>query len=61
MNADHGGVALTRALLDLPAGSGELFPAEWETVRRRITIVHETAVPRETEPAGAPRLAGGDR
>jgi hypothetical protein len=50
-------VALVRALLNLPAETGERFADEWKIVRRRIEIVHGASIPRETEPAGAPRLA----
>lgn len=60
MDADRSGVAWTRALLALPSESGERFSEEWEVVRRRIEVVHRTPLPRETEPAGAPRLARGD-
>ncbi len=52
MDVDRSVVAWTRALLALPAESGERLSEEWEVVRRRIEVVHRTALPRETEPAG---------
>jgi hypothetical protein len=42
-------------LMRLP-GHGERFEEEWATTKRRIEMVAAAAVPRETEPAGAPRL-----
>jgi len=49
-------ISWTRALLGLPADTGRGFPDEWAHVIRRIEAVHRHPVPRETEPAGAPRL-----
>lgn len=49
-------VAWVRALLNLPFTTGERFADEWMVVRRRIESVHGISLPRETEPAGAPRL-----
>lgn len=59
MDPDRPAVAWTRALLDLPEDSGERFLDEWASVRRRIEMIHRVSLPRETEPAGAPRLADG--
>ncbi len=53
-------IAATRALLNLPPETGERFADEWKIVRRRIEIVHRVSLPRDTEPAGAPRLAASD-
>jgi hypothetical protein len=47
------------ALLRLP-DHGERFEEEWAVTQRRIEHVAATPVPRETEPAGAPRLLRGD-
>jgi hypothetical protein len=57
MDSGWAAVESVRALLDLPTESGERFSEEWKIVRRRIDIVHGVTLPRETEPAGAPRLA----
>jgi len=46
-------------LLRLP-DHGERFEEEWAVTQRRIEHVAATPVPRETEPAGAPRLVRGD-
>jgi len=56
MEPDRPVIAWTRALLNLPAASGERFSEEWEIVARRIEAVHTLPVSRHTEPAGAPRL-----
>lgn len=61
MDPERPDVAWTRALLDLPEDGGERFPDEWASVRRRIEMIHSLSLPYETEPAGAPRLAGGRR
>ncbi len=53
-------VASIRALLNLPPETGERFPEEWKIVRRRIEIVHSVSLPRDTEPAGAPRFGTAD-
>jgi len=47
------------ALLRLP-DHGERFDEEWALTQRRIEAVAAAPVPRETEPAGAPRLYRGD-
>jgi len=47
------------ALLRLP-DHGERFEEEWAVTQRRIEHVAAAPVPRETEPAGAPRLVRGD-
>jgi hypothetical protein len=47
------------ALLRLP-DHGERFEEEWAVTRARIERVTAVPVPRETEPAGAPRLHRGD-
>jgi hypothetical protein len=47
------------ALLRLP-DHGERFEEEWTITQRRIDRVTTTPVPRETDPAGAPRLDRGD-
>lgn len=47
------------ALLRLP-DHGERFDEEWTVTQRRIEAVAAAPVPRETEPAGAPRLFRGD-
>jgi hypothetical protein len=47
------------ALLRLPE-HGERFDEEWTVTRSRIERVTSAPVPRETEPAGAPRLDRGD-
>jgi hypothetical protein len=47
------------ALLRLP-DHGELFEEEWRVTQRRIEQVAAAPVPRETEPAGAPRLHRGE-
>ena len=47
------------ALLRLP-DHGERFDEEWTVTQRRIERVAQAPVPRETEPAGAPRLDRGD-
>ncbi|HET7263436.1 MAG TPA: hypothetical protein VFL28_02115 [bacterium] len=47
------------ALLRLP-DHGERFEEEWTVTKQRIERVGATPVPRETEPAGAPRLYRGD-
>ena len=47
------------ALLRLP-DHGERFEEEWSVTQRRIERVAATPVPRETEPAGAPRLYRGE-
>jgi hypothetical protein len=46
-------------LLRLP-DHGERFEEEWTVTQRRIERVTAAPVPRETEPAGAPRLYRGD-
>ena len=46
-------------LLHLP-GHGERFEEEWTVTKQRIERVGATSVPRETEPAGAPRLSRGE-
>lgn len=46
-------------LLRLP-DHGERFEEEWTVTKRRIERVGATPVPRETEPAGAPRLYRGE-
>jgi hypothetical protein len=56
MEPDRPVIAWTRALLNLPAASGERFSEEWKIVARRIEAVHTLSVSRDTEPAGAPRL-----
>lgn len=56
MDPRRAAVEWVRALLDLPDESGERFSEEWKIVRQRIEAVHSVALPRETEPAGAPRL-----
>ena len=56
MELDRPVISWTRALVGLPADSGERFPDEWTEVRRRVEAVHGHPVARETEPAGAPRL-----
>ena len=56
MEPDRPVIAWTRALLNLPAASGERFSEEWKIVARRIEAVHTLPVSRDTEPAGAPRL-----
>lgn len=56
MASHQAAVAWTRTLLELPAGSGERFPEEWQIIERRVDIVHRTPVSHEIEPAGAPRL-----
>jgi hypothetical protein len=53
-------VAWTRALLGLPAETGERFPDEWAAVRRHIESVHSFPVPHDAEPAGGPRLESLD-
>jgi hypothetical protein len=60
MDSEHPAIAWVRALLALPHGRGERFAEEWNIVRRRIEIVHAASLPRETEPAVAPRLRGRD-
>ena len=57
MDSGRAAVEWVRALLDLPGESDERFSEEWKIVRRRIDVVQSVALPRETEPAGAPRLA----
>ncbi len=57
MDPDRVAVEWVRALLDLPDEIGGRFSEEWKIVRRRIEVVHNVALPHETEPAGAPRLA----
>jgi hypothetical protein len=47
------------ALLRLP-DHGERFDEEWAATRGRIERVTAAPVPRETDPAGAPRLHRGD-
>ncbi|HEV2438667.1 MAG TPA: hypothetical protein VGX97_01225 [bacterium] len=47
------------ALLRLP-DHGERFDEEWTVTQRRIQAVAAAPVPRETEPAGAPRLFRAD-
>jgi len=47
------------ALLRLP-DHGARFEEEWAATRGRIERVTAAAVPRETDPAGAPRLHRGD-
>jgi hypothetical protein len=42
-------------MLGLP-DHGERFEEEWAVTRGRIERVSAASVPRETEPAGAPRL-----
>ena len=56
MESDRPITAGTRALLRLPATSGERFPEEWKIVARRIEAVQTHPVSHDTEPAGAPRL-----
>ena len=46
-------------LLHLP-DHGERFEEEWTVTKQRIERVGATSVPRETEPAGAPRLDRGE-
>ncbi len=60
MDPDRPAIAWTRTLLGLPHESGARFPEEWTVVRRRIEIVHAVSLPRETEPAVAPRLDPSD-
>jgi hypothetical protein len=48
------------ALLGLP-DHGERFEEEWTATRGRIERIAAAPVPRETDPAGAPRLDRGDR
>jgi len=60
MEADLLVVAWTRALLSLPAETGEWFPDEWAAVRRYIESVHSFPVPHGAEPAGGPRLESLD-
>jgi hypothetical protein len=60
MEPDRLVVAWTRALLRLPADTGERFPDEWAEVRRRIEYVHSFPVPHDAEPAGGPRLESPD-
>ncbi len=60
MDLDRSAVVWTRALLALPPESGSRFPDEWKIVQQRIELVHGVALPRETEPAGAPRLESRD-
>lgn len=57
MEPDPAVITWTRSLLKLPTASGERFPDEWKIVARRVEVVHALPVPRDTEPAGAPRLA----
>jgi hypothetical protein len=47
------------ALLGLP-DHGERFEEEWSVTRSRIERVTAARVPRDIEPAGAPRLDRGD-
>jgi hypothetical protein len=56
MASNQTAIAWIRRLLELPVGSGERFPEEWQTVERRVDTVHRTPVSHEIEPAGAPRL-----
>jgi hypothetical protein len=56
MESDQPVIAPIRALLQLPAGSGERLREEWQVVVRRVAIIHNLAVSHEVEPAGAPRL-----
>jgi len=56
MESDRTAIFWTRTLLGLSAPLGERFPEEWEIVKRRVEVVHRTAVSHEAEPAGAPRL-----
>lgn len=60
MDLDRSAVAWTRMLLALPYESGEHFSDEWTIVQRRIEEVHGVSLPRETEPAVAPHLGGGE-
>jgi hypothetical protein len=60
MNPDQPAIAWTRTLLRLPQESGVRFSEEWTIVRHRIEIVHAVSLPRETEPAVAPRLDQSD-
>jgi hypothetical protein len=56
--ASHGpksGGGGVHGLLGLP-DHGERFEEEWAVTRGRIERVTAAPVPRETEPAGAPRL-----
>lgn len=46
-------------MLRLP-DHGERFDEEWRVTQQRIERVTAAPVPRETEPAGAPRLDRGD-
>lgn len=56
--AKHGGAGGVHALLRLPDHGGR-FDEEWAATRGRIERVAQAPVPRETEPAGAPRLYRG--
>lgn len=56
MELDQPAIAGMRALLKLPADSGERFPEEWKIVGGRVDVVHTTPVSHDVEPAGAPRL-----
>ncbi|HLW46838.1 MAG TPA: hypothetical protein VKW09_03635 [bacterium] len=47
------------ALLRLP-DHGERFDEEWTVTQRRIERVAAAPVPKETDPAGAPRLDRGE-
>jgi hypothetical protein len=53
------GAGGVHGLLRLPE-HGERFDEEWTVTRSRIERVTAAPVPRETEPAGAPRLFRGD-
>jgi hypothetical protein len=56
MESDQAAIAITRALIKLPAKAGQRFAEEWTIVARRVEVVHGAPVPHDTEPAGAPRL-----
>ena len=60
MDPDRAAIAWTRTLLDLPEETGERFHADWAIVRHRVEVVQGVPLARETEPAGAPRLAASD-
>lgn len=60
MEPDRRVVDWTRALLRLPADTGERFGDEWAALRRHIESVHSLPVPHDAEPAGGPRLESLD-
>jgi hypothetical protein len=56
MESDHPVIAPIRKLLRLSPASGERLPEEWQTVARRVEIIHALPVSHDVDPAGAPRL-----